>query len=446
MIDYEYAVGCLRKALDDPDACFKDGQWEAIVRILEKKRTLVVQPTGWGKSMIYFLSSKFIHEDNRGMTILISPLISLMRNQVLAANRVGVNCKTINSSNEEERSSIVDEILNDKVDLLLITPERLAKEDFIHDVISKIANNVGLLVIDEAHCVSDWGHDFRPDYRRISKLITALPPNIPVLATTATANSRVVDDINEQLGGNFSIQRGNLVRKSLFLQNIKLDTQEQRLAWIVDFISTKAGGPGIIYTLTTRDAKTVSKFLRNNGIVAYAYWADATVPEDADPKLITLLNDPEWKSWDDAKKKNEYRKMLEQLLLDNKIQALVATTALGMGFDKPDLSFVIHYQRPKSVVDYYQQVGRAGRAIDHAYGVLLNGLEDDEIADYFIEKAFPAMEEVREVLQCIKASRVGISLKDLEKSPCLSKIETNSEGSTLFKLTSCDTKIFYGSF
>ena len=417
MISYEYAVQCLRTAVGRDDISFRDGQWEAISAILNRKRVLVVQRTGWGKSMIYFLSSKFLREEGRGMTLLISPLIALMRNQLAAAKKVGIRCMTINSTNTADWDECFGKVRADEVDLLLVAPERLANEDFNKNVLDVISDNVGLLVIDEAHCVSDWGHDFRTDYRRISRLISGLPPNIPVLATTATANNRVIEDIREQLGGNFETLRGDLVRKSLFLQNIKLDKSQERYAWIGYFLKNIVKGSGIIYTMTIRDAKMLAQWLRSVGVSAYAYWGSSTPPEDIDPKIMNRLESiPGWKKFKKEEKENRYRVLLEDLLINNEIRALIATPALGMGFDKSDLSFVIHYQRPQSVIHYYQQVGRAGRGIDHAYGILLNGEEDDDIADFFIEKAFPSEEQVRELLDVVNDSEYGLSISDMQKS------------------------------
>lgn len=417
MITKEYATTCLRRAVGRNDIDFRDGQWEAIDGVLNYRRQLIVQRTGWGKSMIYFLAAKFLREEKRGMTLLISPLIALMRNQIAAAERAGVRCYTINSTNPKEWPLIKNKILSDSIDLLIISPERLANDSFRTEILEQITDRIGLLVIDEAHCVSDWGHDFRPDYKKITRLLQHLPPNVPVIATTATATDRVIEDIKAQLGDQVQVSRGDLVRKSLFLQNIQLASQEKRLAWLAENLEKKILGSGIIYALTIRDAEMVARWLRSRGFSAYAYTGDVLPPIDMDGSLRTKLESlPEWQeSRDDSGRKSVYRKFLEDMLLSNHVKALVATSALSMGFDKSDLAFVIHYQRPKSVVDYYQQVGRAGRGIESAYGVLLNGDEDDEIADYFIRQAFPDEGMVRRVLDAIANAREGLTLAEIEK-------------------------------
>lgn len=412
MITREHALATLRLALGDSTVNFRDGQWEAIDGVLNNRRQLVVQRTGWGKSMIYFLAAKFLREEGRGMTLLVSPLLALMRNQVESAHRMGIVCCTINSENKEEWDEIEKDVVSGKADLLLISPERLNNEGFNRRVLDEIRDDIGLVVVDEAHCISDWGHDFRPDYKGISRLLKG---NLPVLATTATANNRVVEDIKAQLGKNVVAFRGDLVRKSLYLQNICLKSQEQRLAWLAKTLKERIKGSGIIYALTIRDARLVARWLRKNGIEAYAYSGgnDPLIPEDMSEDLKKEF----------SRSGKSDREFLENLLLDNRIKALVATSALGMGFDKPDLGFVIHYQRPKSVIDYYQQVGRAGRGVDFAYGVLMRGREDGEIANYFIRNAFPKEEYVRKILEKIKDSPDGLSLPELQKAVNLRKVK-----------------------
>ena len=317
--DLKYkALFLLRKALDNPTANFREGQWEAITALLEQRaRLLVVQRTGWGKSLVYFLTTRLLRERGAGPTLLISPLLSLMRNQIVAAERIGVRAATINSGNKEEWTAVEARLLSNEVDILLISPERLANEDFRENMLLPIAARIGCFVVDEAHCISDWGHDFRPDYRRITRILQALPQNIPVLATTATANNRVVDDITEQLGPNLQVLRGPLTRASLQLQNIQLPSQAARLAWLAEHLPSLTSS-GIIYALTIRDAERVADWLKSQEIDVSAYT---------------------------GQQKTNVREELENRLLNNEIKALVATTALGMGFDKPDLGFVIHYQR-----------------------------------------------------------------------------------------------------
>jgi len=366
-------------------ATFRDGQEEAIRYIVEgRERLLVVQKTGWGKSFVYFIATKLLREAGSGPALLISPLLALMRNQIAAAERMGVRAVTINSDNQDEWDNIEAAVRRNEVDILLISPERLANERFRSEVLASIASRIALLVIDEAHCISDWGHDFRPHYRLLERIVRTLPSNLRLLATTATANNRVMDDLKAVLGPNISVSRGDLSRPSLLLQTIRLPSQAERLAWLAAQVPSLPGH-GIIYTLTVRDAVQVAEWLRSRGLNVESYTGET----------------------------GDRRVELEQALLENRVKALVATTALGMGYDKPDLSFVIHYQMPGSVVGYYQQVGRAGRALDAAYGVLLSGEEETEIADYFIESAFPTRLEVQLVLDALTASPSGRSIPEL---------------------------------
>ena len=394
----EKAERYLKAALQNPSATFRDGQWESIEALLNHQKVLVVQRTGWGKSMVYFLATRLLRDQGKGPALLISPLLSLMRNQLLAAKHIGLRAMTINSSNKEEHEEVYKALRQNSVDLLLISPERLANDEFKHQVLDKFAASIGLFIIDEAHCISDWGHDFRPDYRRIVRVLKFFPPNSPVLATTATANNRVVDDIKEQLGSDLRIQRGTLVRESLRLQNIKLASPGARLAWLAQVIPTLPGS-GIVYTLTKRDALIVCQWLCDNGIVACPYYSGV------------------------ENEQSQSRESLEDGLLQNKIKVLVATVALGMGFDKPDITFVIHYQRPASVVHYYQQVGRAGRCIDNAYGILLSGREDDDIADYFRKSAFPPENHVWAVLNLLREAGNGASVLEMQRSLNLTKTQ-----------------------
>lgn len=381
------SLNLLRKAMDNPLAQFRPGQWEAVEMLArDRSRLLVVQRTGWGKSIVYFLTTKILREQGTGPTLLISPLLALMRNQIQAADRIGVRSATINSSNNEDWDRVKSELLNDNIDLLLVSPERLSNQEFRREILASIADRIGLFVVDEAHCISDWGHDFRPDYRRIVRIIQALPPNIPVLATTATANDRVVEDISAQLGDGLKVFRGSLGRESLCLQNVRLPNQAKRLAWLSEHLP-EIPGSGIIYVLTVKDSQRVAEWLQSQGIDAHAYYGSLDT---------------------------DIRKDLEKKLLRNGVKALVATSALGMGFDKPDLGFVIHFQRPGSAVHYYQQVGRAGRAMDRAYGILLCGEEDDEILEYFINNAFPPRAHVEQILKALEEAEEGLTMSMLE--------------------------------
>jgi ATP-dependent DNA helicase RecQ len=416
------ALNYLRIALNNPVATFHPGQWESIEKLLNRNRVLVVQRTGWGKSMVYFLAAKLLREQGSGLALLISPLLSLMRNQLEAASRIGITARTINSTNNEQWDQIQTEIIANQVDVLLISPERLANDDFRQNILSNIANNIGLLVIDEAHCISDWGHDFRPDYRRIVRVLQAIPPNVPVLATTATANDRVVNDVRSQLGDNIELIRGSLVRKSLKLQNITMPSPAARMAWLAQTIPTLTGS-GIIYTLTQRDAERVTEWLKVNKINANAYHSNITPPQELLEYFSQQLNITltEFNVLKKEQKNAIYKEYLEQQLLNNEIKVLVATVALGMGFDKPDLGFVIHFQRPSSVVHYYQQVGRAGRAVDEAFGILLCGEEDDHIADFFIRNAFPPQQHVTDIIKALEASDSGLSVPSMQSALNLRK-------------------------
>lgn len=389
------AESLLRTAVGDSRATFRAGQWEAIEALVNRRqKLLVVQRTGWGKSSVYFISTRILRDRGAGPTVIISPLLALMRNQIAAARRLGIRAATINSANPDEWAAIKADIFDGQVDALLISPERLSNRDFVDGVLLPVAHRIGLLVVDEAHCISDWGHDFRPDYRRLVNVLRQLPPNLPVLGTTATANDRVVRDIRSQLG-NIEIQRGPLVRNSLRLQTLRLPDEAARLAWLAGHVPDLPG-TGIIYVLTKHDAQQVSAWLNRSGIVARPYFSG--------------IEHPEFPNSD------AYRIRLEDVLLNNrnKLKALVATSALGMGYDKPDLGFVIHYQAPGSVVAYYQQVGRAGRNIGEAYGILLSGQEDEEIHAYFRRTAFPDEAHVWDILEALE-DYDALSIRKLEE-------------------------------
>jgi ATP-dependent DNA helicase RecQ len=393
----------LRRALADPGVDFRDGQWEAIEALVNRRaRLLMVERTGWGKSAVYFIATRILRDRGRGPTLIVSPLLALMRNQIEAAQRLEIRALTINSTNRQEWPDLSHAILTNQADAVLIAPERLANDEFVQGVLLPVAQQIGLLVVDEAHCISDWGHDFRPDYRRLVNVLQRMPRNIPLLGTTATANGRVVADVQAQLG-DIAVQRGPLIRETLALQTIRLPDQSARLAWLADHVPHMPG-TGIIYALTKRDADQVAEWLNINGINARAYYSDVTT--------------------EGFESSDDYRRHLEGMLLRNEIKALVATTALGMGYDKPDLGFVVHYQAPGSVITYYQQVGRAGRAIDSAVGVLLSGQEDGDIQEYFRRTAFPCQRDVESILDALAQSD-GLTVRELEQIVNLrkSKIE-----------------------
>ncbi len=368
------ALNYLRAALNNPQAEFKEDQWKCIDGILNRKKQLVIQATGWGKSMVYFLATKLLREQGNGPTIIVSPLLALIENQKEAAKRLNIIIKSITSNDSEEDIIETFELLkNNQLDILMLTPERFSKDDFVKNVLLPVSSSISLFVVDEAHCISDWGHDFRPDYRRIARILTYLPKNVAILGMTATANKRVMADIKNQLGEELEITRGSLVRKGLVLQNIIKPVISERLAWLAQYIP-QLKGSGIVYCLTIRDIHLVTNWLNENNISAKPYYGSLS-PEEKDQN--------------------------QQLLLDNQIKVLVATTSLGMGYDKPDIGFVIHYQCPKSIIDYYQQVGRAGRGISNSYGILMNGEEDSSINDFFINQAFPSAEIVNDIIQAL---------------------------------------------
>lgn len=371
----------LLERLAGPQATLRDDQWAAIeALVVRRKRVLVVQRTGWGKSAVYFIAAKLLRGDGLGPTVIVSPLLALMRNQVAAAERAGVRAATINSSNVADWDDIHRRVLHGAVDVLLVSPERLNNPDFRDNVLPALARDAGLVVVDEAHCVSDWGHDFRPDYRRIRTLLEELPEGIPVLATTATANQRVTRDVAEQLGaggqvedGEVLVLRGGLDRASLHLAVVRLPDPSTRLAWLAENLRGYTGS-GIVYCLTVAAAEQTASRLREAGYPVSSYTGQTEPAE---------------------------REQLEADLKENRVKALVATSALGMGFDKPDLGFVIHLGAPPSPIAYYQQVGRAGRAVERADVVLLPGEEDKAIWDYFGSMAFPRQADVRATLDLL---------------------------------------------
>ena len=363
--------------LAGPEAMLRDDQWTAIeALVVHRRQALVVQRTGWGKSAVYFIAAKLMRQAGQGPTVIVSPLLALMRNQVAAADRAEVHAATINSGNVADWDDIHRRVNDRELDVLLVSPERLNNPDFRDNVLPALAADAGLVVVDEAHCVSDWGHDFRPDYRRIRTLIAELGSGIPVLATTATANDRVVDDVASQLGvggRDTLVLRGVLDRQSLRLSVVKVGSPAKRTAWLAAQLGSLPGS-GIVYTLTVAQANDVAALLRSMGHEVAAYTGSTETAE---------------------------REQLEADLLTNRVKALVATSALGMGFDKPDLGFVVHLGAPSSPIAYYQQVGRAGRATESAEVILLPGREDQDVWRYFASVAFPSESMVRSVIRAL---------------------------------------------
>ena len=382
----------LLRELAGPDAVFREHQLDAVADlVVGRRRVLCVQRTGWGKSAVYFLATALMRRQGAGPTVLISPLLALMRNQIAAAERLGIRAVTVNSTNRDEWDAVRERLDADDVDLLLISPERLNNVQFRERMLPLFIERVGLLVVDEAHCVSDWGHDFRPDYRRIRDVLASLPADVAVLGTTATANDRVVADVSEQFkvgsdAAHLTVYRGPLARESLRLEVVKLPGAAERLAWLATWLP-EFPGSGIVYCLTKRDTETVAEWLVSRGLSAVAYSGEVT---------------------------DEERVEAEGRLLRNEVKAVVATSALGMGYDKPDLGFVVHFQAPSSAIAYYQQVGRAGRGVAEAQVVLLRGHEDRAIQDFFIETAFPPKALVDDVLGIVGGSGGPVSIPALQ--------------------------------
>lgn len=385
------------RALAGESASLREDQWTAIkALVVERRRALVVQRTGWGKSAVYFLATALLRELGNGPTVIVSPLLALMRNQIQAAARAGVQAATINSANLGQWHDVQQDVLAGRTDVLLVSPERLNNPDFRESVLPELTASAGMLVVDEAHCISDWGHDFRPDYRRLRTLLTELPDGVPVLATTATANDRVVRDVADQLDlgqQDTLVLRGELDRESLHLGVLELPTPQARIAWLAEHLG-ELPGSGIIYTLTVASAYETASFLRDNGFEVAAY-SGRTEPAE--------------------------REQIEQDLLANRIKAVVATSALGMGFDKPDLGFVIHLGSPASPIAYYQQIGRAGRGVERAEVLLLPGSEDRAIWKYFASLAFPPEPLVRQVVDTLASAGRPLSTVALEPRCDLSR-------------------------
>lgn len=383
---HDRALAVLRQGFGD-QAEFHTDQFEAIEALVERReQLLVVQRTGWGKSAVYFVATRLLRDRGAGTTIIVSPLLALMRDQINAATRLNLNAVTINSSNKDQWEQIEHDLLSGSVDLLLVSPERFNNEDFTNRLLGPLTCAAGLFVIDEAHCISDWGHDFRPDYRRLVRVLELMPRGVPVLCTTATANNRVVQDIREQFGSKLSVLRGSLDRESLSLHALRIPLPAQRLAWLANWIP-RTTGSGIVYCLTIADTRRVADWLSANGIAAAAYSGETDT---------------------------DVREQIERQLKSNDLKVVVATSALGMGFDKPDLAFVVHFQSPDSPIAYYQQVGRAGRAIDHAEAVLLWGERDEDIWQYFLENSLPVQWHAEELVAFLEEVADWVSIPDIE--------------------------------
>ncbi len=376
------------RALAGPDALVRDDQLAAVeALVVERRRCLVVQATGWGKSAVYWIAARILRDSGAGPVLVVSPLLALMRDQVDAAARAGLRAVTLNSANVDDWSSTESAVLAGEVDVLLVSPERLSNPRFVASVLRPLLPTIGLLVIDEAHCISSWGHDFRPDYQRIARLLLERP-ELPVLATTATANARVTADVAAQLGPTTLVQRGRLARDSLLLAVVPgLDALE-RYAWVDDALATLPGS-GIVYVLTVAEAERLAGFLGAQGhdVAAYTGQLDS-----------------------------EQRAQVEERLRHNDIKAVIATSALGMGYDKPDLAFCLHIGSPASPVDYYQQVGRAGRALDSAVVALAPAETDERLWDYFATASIPDPDSAARVLAALGDAGAAMTVPALEAS------------------------------
>jgi ATP-dependent DNA helicase RecQ len=369
--------------LAGPQAVPRADQLAAVDAVLQPAaRVLVVQATGWGKSAVYWAATTALRKAGGGTTLVISPLLALMRDQVTAAGKAGLKAESINSTNIDDWDPVFQALKNNQLDVLLVSPERLGNPAFAARLPQLLAQT-SLIVIDEAHCISDWGFDFRPDYQRLARSLLAAP-NAAVLATTATANERVTDDVRRQLGNGTAVFRGTLARTSLRLSVIPGLSAAERFAWIADALQTLPGS-GIIYTLTVAEAERLAGYLRRCGFDVPAYTGQT---ETAD------------------------RLHIEQQLRKNELKAVVATSALGMGYDKPDLGFCLHLGSPGTPVAYYQQIGRAGRALTHAEAILLPGSGDEAIWEYFATANIPSQENADRVLTAL--SERPQSVIDLE--------------------------------
>ena len=383
----EHHMHAILARLAGPAALPRADQVDAVHAVLQPaSRVLVVQATGWGKSAVYWAATHAIRSRGAGPTLVVSPLLALMRDQVSAAERAGLKAATVNSTNVDDWDEVFAQLDADAIDVLLVSPERLGNPRFAARLGALLAR-VGLIVIDEAHCISDWGFDFRPDYQRLARALLSTP-TASVLATTATANERVTLDIGAQLQAQSGVStvtfRGTLARTSLTLSVVPGLTPLQRYAWIADALA-QLPGSGIVYVLTVAEAERLTAFLRSCGFAVDAY----TGQIDADTRL-----------------------QVEDRLRHNQVKAVVATSALGMGYDKPDLGFCVHVGSPSTPVAYYQQVGRAGRAVAHAEGVLLPSDADERIWDYFATASIPDPQTAAKVLQSLGGD--GRSLIEIE--------------------------------
>jgi len=353
---------------------FYDEQWEAIQKLLKGERVLMIQKTGFGKSLVF----QFTATQLPGVSIVFSPLIALMRDQVNKLSKLGIPAAYINHTlTPEEKEDVLTKAQAGYYKIIYIAPERM--EDIRSmNVIQRL--NPSMVVVDEAHCISVWGHDFRPNYRRIVNLIEFLPADRPVLACTATATEQVQSDIEKQIGKGITVQRGGLLRPNFHLNVIHAQSQEAKLIHIAGLVK-KLPGSGIIYCGTKVETETYANWLRYKGIDAVYYNAGLD---------------------------NDSRVMIEHALMENKHKCIVATNALGMGLDKPDVRFIIHTQIPQSPLHYYQEIGRAGRDGETTYIILYYNPEDEELPKAFIKGGRPSAYDYNKVIDALKESPLGL--------------------------------------
>ncbi len=358
---------------------FYDEQWLTIDRILKGEKVLLIEKTGYGKSLCFqFPATVF-----KGITVIFSPLIALMRDQVKKLTALGIAAKCINSEQtHEENTQIINEAKQGKIKILYIAPERQENSEWIE---ATRQMNLSMVVVDEAHCISVWGHDFRPAFKRIINLVKLLPKGLPVLATTATATKRVELDIAQQIGNNILTIRGNLMRGNFKLFVIKVASEDEKLIWLGKNVN-KLPGSGILYTGTRVDTEVYSKWFEHLKISSTAYNAGL----DADSRIA-----------------------IENGLMENKWKCIISTNALGMGIDKPDIRFIIHTQIPQSPIHYYQEIGRAGRDELPAYIILFYNPEDRKLPEAFIEGGRPSLKKYEKVISVVKSALLGE--KDLMK-------------------------------
>jgi len=360
---------------------FYDEQWKTIDLLFKGARVLLIEKTGFGKSLCFqFPATQF-----PGLTVIFSPLIALMRDQVKGLNKKGIKAKFINSEQTpEENSQTIQEAISGKLKILYIAPERQENQEWIE---ATRRMNLSMIVIDEAHTISVWGHDFRPAFRRIINLVKLLPQNLPVLATTATATKRVQEDIEKQISGNIQTIRGELIRENFRLYVIKVNSEDDKLLWLAENLPVLEGN-GIIYTGTRVNTEIYSRWFEFLNIKTTEY--NAGLDSDS-------------------------RKEIENGLMNNKWKAVISTNALGMGIDKSDIRFIVHTQIPASPIHYYQEIGRAGRDGKPTTLILFYNSTNDEkrieedviLPQAFIDGGRPGIKNYNKVINVLKQEQLG---------------------------------------